>query len=140
MADFRTALAAVLFVATAAFAAPPAPSALTGEWQGTFRFYEAKLAAKGTVPIRFSVAADGTLTGQVGGAKLAPSRPRATKEHLEFSAPLDGRVRDDVDKVHAIVLVTRAEGGKLEADLHLKSRAGLDLVMHPGEVRATRAP
>lgn len=131
---------AVLAFALPVLAAPPEPASLAGEWRGSFRFYETKLAeAHGKLPVRLVFAPDGTLAGEIGDARFSSGKPRATKGHVEYGVKLEGAPRPGIGKDHAIVIVTKAEGGRLSGDLHLKSRLGFDATMHPGDLEATRA-
>lgn len=131
---------AVLAIALPTLAAPPEPAALVGEWTGSFRFYETKLSeAHGKLPVRLVVAPDGTLAGEIGDARFSSGKPRTTKGHVEYGVKLEGAPRPGLGKDHAIVIVTKAEGGRLAGDLHLKSRLGFDATMHPGDLEATRA-
>jgi hypothetical protein len=144
MKSFRA--ACVLFflsLASVAFAQAPDGATLVGRWSGPGRLYEVKLhQAHGPIPFTLDIAEDLTLTGTVGGARIAAATPRHTANRIDYYAVLEGRVHpaSELAKDHLVILITRVDDERLSADFHLKSRFRWDMSMHPGSLEARRRP
>lgn len=114
-----------------------------GRWNGDARLFHAKTRARtGAIPAELLVSHDGTLSGQVGGAAIPATRPkRSSATRVEYQVVLEGRVHEALDPAldHLLVIVTRASGGGIDADFHLKRRFGFDPGMLVGHLDLVRA-
>lgn len=114
-------------------------SALPGSWFATGRYYE--LAIAEPIGAHFYIAADLRLTGTIGAATLQPATPVVSGDIVRYQSALDVPVSAHArlaGKDRLELLITRIDADHFEADFHLKSWAGFDPSMHPGELLATK--
>jgi hypothetical protein len=125
----------------------PSPAPFVGRWSGEAPFLDRDLAAEYTAfPVELEVRPDGTLSGSLGGARLAEVELYAWEEHgLEVHARIDGSIFPEGslssrDKDCVVLLLPTEHDGTLSGNLHLKSNFAFDLSMHVCGLELTRAP
>jgi hypothetical protein len=110
-------------------------SKLVGHWVGSGTFNESDpRRTVGTLPFDLQFTADGSATGQVGGASLKGGR----LDGHEFRAILVGQVHASVSKDHLILMVETPNQDAMEAGFHLKSNYTWDFGMLTGQIKLTR--
>lgn len=118
------------------------PAALVGDWQGDLRFLNVNVqASHGGLPVRLHIEPDLSLTGTVGEARIGPSPAKVQAQRIDYRVVLDREPRPQsfFSKKHIVLLVTRAAGGTLDVDVHVKSRFGFDPTMWVAHLPARRA-
>lgn len=123
----------------------PAQWEIVGRWSADARLFDMHIRAS-TTPLaaELVIAADLSLSGQIGDATMASSSPVAkTPTRLEYRIRLNRPVHahPDLGKDHLIVIITRRDGPDgpvLDADFHLKSRFGFDPTLRVGHFDAVR--
>jgi hypothetical protein len=115
-----------------------------GEWTGQGRFYDRDLNAEyGKFPLAIEVHPDNTVTGTVGGAKLADGVIKSRRDDFLIEAKLTGEVLEsgslpDENKDSLVLIVSPPDGDKADGDFHLKTNLTFDFSMRAGEMTLTR--
>jgi len=140
---FRLLILVLLAFLGSAQAQSPDPAKLPGHWVGNGRFFNAAFQTEfGHVPFDLWIQSDLTLTGTVGAAHIRPTSARLERDRIDYYVTLQGEIRpgSDFHKDHLVLLITVADGDKLEADFHLKSNFVWDWTMRPGVVELKGRP
>lgn len=123
------------------------PTPFVGRWSGEAPFLDRDLAAEYTAfPVELEVRPDGTLSGSLGGARLAEVELYAWEEHgLEIHARIEGSIFTEGSlpsrgKDCVVLLLPPQHDGVLSGNLHLKSNFAFDLSMKVCGLELVRAP
>ena len=110
-------------------------SKLVGHWVGSGTFNESDpKRTVGALPFDLQFTADGSATGQVGGASLKDVQFVGR----EVRAILVGQVHPTISKDHLILMTNPPDQDTMEAGFQLKSNYTADLGMLTGQAKLTR--
>lgn len=110
-------------------------SKLYGHWVGSGTFNESDpRRTVGALSFDLQFSADGSATGQVGGASLKDVQFVGQ----EVRAILVGQVHPSISKDHLILMTDPSDQDTMEAGFHLKSNYAWDFGMLTGQAKLTR--
>ena len=136
----------VLWAAVSAQEPDTGLKAFIGNWEGTGRFYNVKLADQmGPVSFELTITEDLTVTGSIGDSQLLPATLEVDEWNKGFTAEcrIQGNPFSDkrFHKKYVILLLRPVEGDEISgSDFHMKNNLFFDFSMRVGGMDLKRVP